>query len=54
MRTDLNVAKAMMQVAETFGVKGRIVVTLASNEGARVMKVDPPFSNEYITFRDNV
>lgn len=53
-RTDFSVAKAMMQVAETFGVKGRIVVTQASNEGARVVKVDPPFSNEYITFRDNV
>lgn len=53
-RTDFSVAKAMMQVAQTFGVKGRIVVTLASNEGARVVKVDPPFSTEYIKFRDNV
>ena len=53
-RTDFSVAKAMMQVAETFGVTGRIVVTQASNEGARVVKVEPPFSNEYITFRDNV
>jgi len=53
-RTDFSVAKAMMQVAQTYGVKGRIVVTQASNEGARVVKVDPPFSTEYITFRDNV
>jgi homoserine kinase len=53
-RTDFTVAKAMMQTAETFGVKGRIVVTQASQEGARVVKVDPPFSSEYITFRDNV
>lgn len=53
-RTDWSVARAMMQVAETYGVKGRIVVTLPSNEGARVMKVDPPFSSEHITFRDNV
>lgn len=53
-RTDFSVARAMMQVAETFGIKGRIVVTQASNEGARVVKVDPPFSTEYITFRDNV
>lgn len=53
-RTDFSVAKAMMQVAQTFGVKGRIVVTQASQEGARVMKVQPPFSSEYITFRDNV
>ncbi len=53
-RTDFTVAKAMMQCAETFGVKGRIVVTQASQEGARVVKVDPPFSSEYITFRDNV
>ena len=53
-RTDFSVAKAMMNVAQTFGVKGRIVVTQASTEGARVVKVDPPFSSEYITFRDNV
>jgi len=53
-RTDFSVARAMMQVAETYGIKGRIVVTQASQEGARVVKVDPPFSSEYITFRDNV
>eukprot|EP00986_Skeletonema_menzelii_P005613 scaffold2086_cov149-Skeletonema_menzelii.AAC.10 len=53
-RTDYSVAKAMMEVAQTYGVKGRIVVTQASQEGARVVKVDPPFSSEFITFRDNV
>lgn len=53
-RTDLMVARAMMQVAKTFDVKGKIVVTQASQEGARVVKVDPPFSTEFITFRDNV
>jgi len=53
-RTDYSVAKAMMEVAQTYGVNGRIVVTQASQEGARVVKVDPPFSSEFITFRDNV
>ena len=53
-RTDYSVAKAMMQTAQSFGVKGKIVVTQASQEGARVVKVVPPFSSEYITFRDNV
>lgn len=53
-RTDYSVARAMMRVAESFGVKGKVVVTLASQEGARVVKVDPPFSTENIMFRDNV
>jgi len=53
-RTDYSVAKAMMEVAQTYGVKGRIVVTQASQEGARVVKVEPPFSSEFIKFRDNV
>jgi homoserine kinase len=44
----------MMEVAQEFGVKGRIVVTQASQDGARVVKVDPPFSTADITFRDNV
>merc|ERR1712087_191964 len=46
-RADSAVAKAMMQVAQSFGVKGKIVVTQVSQEGARVVKVDPPFSSEY-------
>ena len=53
-RTDFSVARAMMQVAQTFGVKGKVVVTQPSQEGAKVVKCDPPFSSEYITFRDNV
>ncbi len=53
-RTDFSVAKAMMQVAQTYNVKGRIVVTQATQEGARVVKVEPPFSTADITFRDNV
>ncbi|KAL7545321.1 hypothetical protein ACHAWF_008684 [Thalassiosira exigua] len=53
-RTDSSVAKAMMYVAQTFNVKGKILVTQPCNEGARVVKVEPPFSSEYITFRDNV
>ena len=53
-RTDFTVARAMMEIAQEFGVKGRIVVTQASQDGARVVKVDPPFSTADITFRDNV
>mmetsp|Transcript_24551 Transcript_24551/g.48817 ORF Transcript_24551/g.48817 Transcript_24551/m.48817 type:complete len:434 (+) Transcript_24551:86-1387(+) len=53
-RTDFSVAKAMMQVAQAYNVKGRIVVTQGTQEGARVVKVEPPFSTADITFRDNV
>ncbi|KAL7485094.1 hypothetical protein ACHAW6_010686 [Cyclotella cf. meneghiniana] len=53
-RTDFTVARAMMEVAQEYNVKGRIVVTQASQDGARVVKVDPPFSTADITFRDNV
>jgi homoserine kinase len=53
-RTDFTVARAMMEIAQEFGVKGRIVVTQATQDGARVVKVDPPFSTADITFRDNV
>jgi len=53
-RSDLAVAKAMIQAADEHGVKGNIVVTNVSNEGARVVKVDPPFSSGAIQFRDNV
>ncbi len=53
-RTDLAVAKAMSRAAEQFGIKGKIVVTNAANEGARVVKVEPPFSSNVITYRDNI
>ena len=53
-RTDLQVAKAMSRAAEQFGIKGKLVVTSAANEGARVVKVDPPFSSSAITYRDNI
>ena len=53
-RTDLQVAKAMSSAAEQFGIKGKLVVTSAANEGARVVKVDPPFSSNAITYRDNI
>ena len=53
-RSDLAVAKAMQSAADEFGVKGKVVVTNVSNEGARVVKVDPPFSSGGITYRDNV
>lgn len=54
-RTDRAVGKAMLRVAEEFGIKGRLLITELSHEGARVVKVDPPFSSEdSITYRDNV
>ena len=53
-RSDLAVARAMVQAAENFGIKGQILVTTASNEGARVVKVLPPFSSGNIAFRDNI
>lgn len=53
-RTDSAVANAMMQTAESFGLKGKLLVTQAAHEGARVIKVDPPFSSESITYRDNI
>ena len=53
-RSDLTVARAMVQAAETFGIQGQILVTTASNEGARVVKVSPPFSTGTISFRDNI
>jgi homoserine kinase len=53
-RSDLAVARAMINAAEKFGVNGKIVVTSASNEGARVVKVVPPFSTGTIAFRHNL
>ncbi|EEC47654.1 predicted protein [Phaeodactylum tricornutum CCAP 1055/1] len=53
-RSDLAVAKAMRQAAKEFGVQGQVVVTNVSNEGARVVKVVPPFSTGGITYRDNI
>mmetsp|Transcript_174 Transcript_174/g.210 ORF Transcript_174/g.210 Transcript_174/m.210 type:complete len:423 (-) Transcript_174:35-1303(-) len=53
-RTDQAVAKAMIQVAEDFGLKGKLLVTTAVHEGARVVRVEPPFSSDRITYRDNI
>lgn len=50
-RTDLDVAKAMTEVSEQFGVTGNVLVTQASHEGARVVNVDPPFSTGNISYR---
>src|SRR6056300_571030 len=43
-RTDILVAKAMIQCAKDFGVDGKLLVTNVVTEGARVIKVEPPFS----------
>ena len=53
-RSDLAVARAMIQTAEEYGIKGKIQITNACNEGARVVKVVPPFSSGNISFRDNL
>lgn len=53
-RTDTGVARAMLKVAEEYGMKGQLLVTTPIHEGARVIKVEPPFSDENITFRDNI
>lgn len=53
-RTDNEVAKAMLEVAEEFGIEGKLLVTSIVHEGARVTKVDPPYSTGAITYRDNI
>ena len=53
-RSDRVVAQAMIQAAEESGIKGKLVVTQVSNEGARVINVDPPFSTGNIIYRDNL
>lgn len=53
-RSDLDVARAMIRAAEQFGIRGKMLVTSASNEGARVIKVSPPFSTDDISFRDDL
>lgn len=53
-RTDIHVARAMMKVAKDFGIEGKLLVTNVVTEGARVVKVMPPFSTGGITYRDNI
>ena len=53
-RTDILVAKAMIQCAKDFGVDGKSLVTNVVSEGARVVHVEPPFSTGEITYRDNI
>lgn len=53
-RTDSAVARAMLEVAEEYGIKGQLLVTQPVHEGARVIKVEPPFSTDIITYRDNI
>jgi len=50
-RTDSNVAKALIDVSEQYGIKGRVIVTNASHEGAKVVNVEPPFSTEKVSYR---
>jgi len=54
-RTDRGVALAMLKVAEDFNIKGRLVVTQMTHEGAHIVKVEPPFSSkDSIEYRDQV
>jgi len=53
-RTDVLVARAMMKVAKDYGIEGKLLVTNVVTEGARVVKVIPPFSTGGITYRDNI
>jgi len=53
-RTDVFVAKAMIQCAKDFGIDGKLLVTNVVTEGCRVVKVMPPFSTGDITYRDNI
>lgn len=53
-RSDMDVARAMLQAAEQHGITGKLLVTNASADGARVVKVVPPFSTGIISFRDNL
>jgi homoserine kinase len=53
-RADINVARAMIQVAKDFGIEGKLLVTNVVTEGARVVNVQPPFSTGGITYRDNI
>lgn len=53
-RTDISVAKAMIECAKEFGIDGKLLVTNVVAEGARVIKVVPPFSTGDITYRDNI
>jgi homoserine kinase len=53
-RTDILVAKAMIQCAKDHGIDGKLLVTNVVSEGARVVRVDPPFSTGEITYRDNI
>ncbi|GMI29272.1 hypothetical protein TrCOL_g13668 [Triparma columacea] len=42
----VEVAKAMKKSARESGIDGRVVVTNICNEGAKVIRVEPPFSSE--------
>lgn len=53
-RSDRVVANAMMRSAEENGIKGQVVVTNVTNEGARVINVEPPFSSGNIIYRDYI
>lgn len=46
-RSDKVVAKAMLQCAADHGITGKLLVTTVASEGAKVVKVDPPFEEYY-------
>ena len=54
-RTDVAVARAMMRVAKEQGIQGKSIVTQITHEGAHVVRVEPPFSeDEGIIFKGGI
>lgn len=53
-RTDWAVANAMILAGEEVGIKGKLLVTQVTHEGAKVVRADPPFSSGNIHFRDDI
>jgi|GEM_PF-66139 len=49
-RTDQAVARAMNETAAKLGIEGKVYVTHPSNVGGCVIRADPPFSNDIVTF----
>ena len=45
---------AYLRRAKEYGIEGKLLVTNIVSEGARVIKVVPPFSTGEIQFRDNI
>merc|ERR1712232_1101534 len=49
-RTDQQVPKAMLAVAKVYNIEGKVIVSQVSHEGAKVVRVEPPFSTDNILY----